>query len=162
MHNHYLLQLTGKPSWLTIEGGRCVFFFCSSFHSHFTLCSKTYVDKIVSGLDQNQLHLSSPVVSLKIREQSSRVIEIMTSNGISSVYDHAILACHSDTALGILEAGGATLDEQIILGQFTWNKNRAVLHCDTTVCAALSAIDSDLLLVANAQKPPRMVRLELS
>ncbi|WWC67169.1 uncharacterized protein I206_101076 [Kwoniella pini CBS 10737] len=40
-HNHQMLQLWGKPSWLTIKGG-----------------SKTYVDYITSQMDSAKLHLN--------------------------------------------------------------------------------------------------------
>ncbi|KAH9999630.1 hypothetical protein BJV74DRAFT_944710 [Russula compacta] len=44
MYNHHLLQITGKPSWLTIKGG-----------------SKKYVKSILAQLPAAQLHLSTPV-----------------------------------------------------------------------------------------------------
>ncbi|KAF5389210.1 hypothetical protein D9757_003475 [Collybiopsis confluens] len=111
MHNHHLLQVTGKPSWLTIPGG-----------------SQQYVKAILSSLPASQLHLSTPVAS--IRNQGS-VVELTTASGETSVYDHVILACHSDTALSILRAGGdMTTDEEAILGMFEWNRNVVVVHND--------------------------------
>ncbi|KIK69619.1 hypothetical protein GYMLUDRAFT_34001 [Collybiopsis luxurians FD-317 M1] len=111
MHNHHLLQITGKPSWLTIPGG-----------------SHQYVKTILSSLPASQLHLSTPVVS--IRNKGS-LVELTTASGESSFYDHVVLACHSDVALSILRAGGGvTKDEETILGMFEWNKNVVVVHND--------------------------------
>jgi len=117
MHNHQLLQLTGKPSWLTISGG-----------------SRVYVEKIISGLPSNQLHASTPVVAVKTVKGSSHTVQVKTANGQIGTYDHVILCCHSDAALKILRSGGdVTQDEERILSKFKWNKNEAVLHSDITL-----------------------------
>ncbi|KAI0927052.1 hypothetical protein AcV5_007691 [Taiwanofungus camphoratus] len=126
MHNHHLLQLFGKPSWLTLRGG-----------------GRTYVDQILSALPAAQLHLSTRIQSLFSRPTSapshavppsaepSRAIEITTASGESASFDHVILACHADTALAILRAGGGvTPAEERVLGAFEWSSNSAVLHCD--------------------------------
>ncbi|ESK85916.1 amine oxidase [Moniliophthora roreri MCA 2997] len=117
MHNHHLLQITGKPSWLTIPGG-----------------SRQYVQTILSSLPSSQLHLSTPITSLstiKTEDDSNPRVTLTTDSGDVQEYDHVILACHSDTALSILKAGsGLSSEEQAILGMFQWNKNHAVLHND--------------------------------
>ncbi|KAJ3844054.1 FAD/NAD(P)-binding domain-containing protein [Lentinula raphanica] len=110
MHNHHLLQITGKPSWLTIPGG-----------------SRQYVQRIVSSLPESQLHLSTPVTSIRTNGPS---LDLTTSSGQTSTYDHVIFACHSDTALSILRAGDAMPDEERILGMFEWNKNSVIVHND--------------------------------
>ena len=57
-----------------------------------------------------------------------------TRSGEKVVYDHVILACHSDAALGILRAGGhVTPQEEKVLGGFQWSQNEAVLHSDVRV-----------------------------
>ncbi|KAJ7066491.1 FAD/NAD(P)-binding domain-containing protein [Mycena amicta] len=114
--NHHLLQITGKPSWLTIDGG-----------------SREYVNKIISKLPKEQLHLSTPVTSVGTQEGTA-TIQLTTSNDASHAYDHVIFACHSDTTLSILRAGhGITSDEERILGIFQWNHNEAVLHSDVSL-----------------------------
>ncbi|KAK7054506.1 hypothetical protein VNI00_003704 [Paramarasmius palmivorus] len=117
MHNHHLLQITGKPSWLTIPGG-----------------SHQYVKTILSSLPSSQLHLLTPVTALstyKTEEESALKVTLTTASGDTDEYDHVILACHSDTALSILKAGcGLSSEEQEILGMFQWNRNHAVLHND--------------------------------
>ncbi|KAF8582834.1 FAD/NAD-binding domain-containing protein [Ramaria rubella] len=117
MNNHHLLQLTGKPSWLTIKGG-----------------SRVYVDRIVSRLPSSQLHLSTPVVSVNTTTELQASVLITTADGATSQYDHVILACHSDTSLKLLKRGGdITTAEKKILSGFAWTKNEAVLHFDTAL-----------------------------
>ncbi|KAI0087885.1 FAD/NAD(P)-binding domain-containing protein [Irpex rosettiformis] len=120
MSNHYLLQLTGKPSWLTLRGG-----------------SKVYVNQILSALPPAQLHLSTSVKSIStlLSPPHSRV-ELETSTGLTEIYDHVILATHSNDTLRIISSGhGATQDqreqEEKILSTFRWNRNDVVVHSDT-------------------------------
>ncbi|KAF8683409.1 Flavin containing amine oxidoreductase [Rhizoctonia solani] len=112
MHNHHLLQIIGKPKWLTIPGG-----------------SHKYVNRILDKLPKPQLHLSTPVQSISTSPGSSKV-QIKLPSGTEE-FDHVILATHSDTSLRILRQGtGVTADEEEILESFLWSKNRAVLHSD--------------------------------
>src|SRR5690242_12577470 len=116
MYNHHLLQIIGKPSWLTIQGG-----------------SHTYVQSILSKLPESHLHLNTPIVSVvsqPIAGSSKSAVALKTADGQETQYDHVILACHSDTALRILEAGNVTKEEKEVLGMFEWNRNEVVLHSD--------------------------------
>lgn len=94
--------------------------------------SKTYVDLITSALPQERLHLSTSVSSL--RSSPSGGVELRTADGQIAIYDHVILACHSDSALDILRAGNISTDEDRILSKFRWNVNEAILHSDIRVC----------------------------
>ncbi|EIN12794.1 FAD/NAD(P)-binding domain-containing protein [Punctularia strigosozonata HHB-11173 SS5] len=126
MHNHHLLQITGKPKWLTIQGG-----------------SRSYVRKIISALPDGHLHLSAPVLGISSRANPDAVsghtvsVKYKTQDGHEEIeeYDHVILACHSDTALSMLAAGdgGASPDEKRILGRVRWNRNVVVLHSDISL-----------------------------
>ncbi|KAJ7764631.1 FAD/NAD(P)-binding domain-containing protein [Mycena maculata] len=112
LNNHHLLQITGKPSWLTLEDG-----------------SRVYVNKILEKLPTAQLHLSTPIKAVSTGEGNT--VQVTTEGGATETYDHVIFACHSDTVLSILEAGeGVTAKEKEILGMFQWNRNEAVLHSD--------------------------------
>ncbi len=95
--------------------------------------SKVYVDKITSHIPGAHKRLSSPVVSVSSTEDSSKSIELRTTDGAVETFDHVILACHSDTALRILKRGNCTEQEVRILSKFGWNKNEAVLHSDPAV-----------------------------
>ncbi|CCO31280.1 hypothetical protein BN14_05319 [Rhizoctonia solani AG-1 IB] len=115
MHNHHLLQIVGKPKWLTILGG-----------------SHKYVNRILARLPKSQLHLSTPVQSISTSSSSPKV-QIKLPSGTEE-FDHVILATHSDTSLRILREGtGLTVDEENVLGSFLWSKNRAVLHSDVNL-----------------------------
>ncbi|KAI0754864.1 FAD/NAD(P)-binding domain-containing protein [Daedaleopsis nitida] len=115
LHNHHLLQITGKPKWLTLRGGR---------------------SKILSSLPASQFHLSTPIRSVRSISGSDETgktptVELTTASGETMVFDHVIMACHTDTTVDILkEGGGMTSEETRILDAFKWNKNEAVLHCD--------------------------------
>ncbi|KAI8986057.1 FAD/NAD(P)-binding domain-containing protein [Trametes punicea] len=119
MYNHHLLQITGKPSWLTLRGG-----------------SRTYVQRIISRLPASQLHLSTPIRSVRttpIYDSSKKIhrVELTTALGETLPFDEVILACHTDTTVEILKTGGGmTHKERRILESFKWNKNEAVLHRD--------------------------------
>ncbi|KAF9062260.1 hypothetical protein BDP27DRAFT_1300480, partial [Rhodocollybia butyracea] len=123
MYNHQLLRVVGPSEWLTIEGG-----------------SQNYVNEIISHLPSNQLHLSTEIRSLTTLTSSNSKtakVELTTTRGETSVYDHVVLACHSDTALSILNAGGKpdgtggiTHEENRILSLFKWIKNECVVHTD--------------------------------
>lgn len=135
MFNHHLLQIIGKPSWLTIDGGRYDHVLFILYLSFLTGSSKLYVNKILKALKSNQVHLSSPVISLKSKDgtDTDRRVILETTDGRKEGFDHVIIACHSDTALEILRRGGIEPEEDRILSKFQWNKNEAVLHCDTNV-----------------------------
>ncbi|KAK4688090.1 uncharacterized protein P7C73_g2028, partial [Tremellales sp. Uapishka_1] len=110
-HNHHLLQLTGKPKWLTVKGG-----------------SKKYVDAVLSKLPRENLHLNTEIVSVSSHAEG---VTLEEASGVRHVYDHVILATHSDTTLDMLRrGGGVTSEEEKILSPCQWSTNEAVLHWD--------------------------------
>ncbi|QRV83556.1 Flavin containing amine oxidoreductase [Ceratobasidium sp. AG-Ba] len=112
MYNHHLLQITGKPKWMTIPGG-----------------AHQYVKRVLSKLPPNNLHLSAPVQAVSTSPGSSKVTIQLPDR--TEEFDHVILATHSNTTLEMLRNGsGMTSEEERILGSFEWNKNRTVLHGD--------------------------------
>ncbi|KIJ64659.1 hypothetical protein HYDPIDRAFT_181869 [Hydnomerulius pinastri MD-312] len=112
LSNHHLLQITGKPSWLTIKGG-----------------SRNYVEAILTKLPTTQLHLSTPIVS--VGDALDGAVDVKLESGQSLRFDRVIMACHSNTTLSLLKKGsGMTEEEAQILGRFTWSENEAVLHHD--------------------------------
>ena len=59
MHNHHLLQLTGKPSWLTLQGGRYVLYICTIIARRLTLAdSRILVKSTSTKYSQHSHHLS--------------------------------------------------------------------------------------------------------
>ena len=170
MHNHHLLQVEGRPKWLTLRGGRWALIEQGLIDTLTSLpSSRTYVQKILSRLPSSQLHLSTPIRTLKTIVETQQK-ELITASGEKLTFDHVIFACHSDTTVDILEAGdGLTSEEASILGAFKWNKNEAVLHSDVQVrrvqeydTAVLTRNSRYGVFSAHAQGRIRLVKLELS
>ena len=115
-HNHGLLQITNRPTWMTVAGG-----------------SRIYVDTLAGAICDRggQIRLNSPVHSVQ-RAQDGVTIE---SPAGSEIYDQILLACHSDQALAVL-GGDATPEEQMQLAKIRYQANRAVLHTDAALLPA--------------------------
>ncbi len=104
-HNHGLLQVNGRPQWLTVAGG-----------------SRVYVDRLRSRLAD--VRSGQAVRGLQRLAQGVRV---HTEAG-SEDFAAAIVATHSDQALALLEQPGAL--ERELLGAIRYQSNRALLHLD--------------------------------
>ena len=107
-YNHGLLQVTNRPQWWTVKGG-----------------ARTYVEKIIANIADKRLN--SPV--RRIARDGSGV-QITTSAGTER-FDKVVLATHSDQSLALLHE--PTPAEKRILGAIGYQRNRAVLHTDTSV-----------------------------
>jgi uncharacterized protein len=110
MHNHHLLQIYGRPNWLTIKDG-----------------AKTYVDSVLRNMDTTRVHPSTPVTRVVRKNGKVRV----TSKRGEEEFDHVIFATHADTALSSL-ADKSSLEEEV-LGNFEFSINIAILHTDLAV-----------------------------
>jgi predicted NAD/FAD-binding protein len=108
-HNHGLLQVSDRPQWHTVKGG-----------------ARQYVDKILANIANKRLN--TPVVSIN-RVQIDNVAKIRLNTQFGSeMFDHVVLAGHSDQSLGLLQ--DATPAERNLLGAVAYQPNRAVLHTD--------------------------------
>jgi len=110
LDNHGLLRVSGRPAWLTVRGG-----------------SRTYVKAILDGF-RGELRTGCKVASIR-REEGAVVIR--PAGGAAERFDHAILACHADQALGLLEDPSPL--ERETLGAFPYRKNDVTLHDDERV-----------------------------
>lgn len=82
-----------------------------------------------------------PVVSVKATTDAKPLVSITTRDGVTSAYDHVIMACHSDMSLKLLERGGhVTPAERAVLDGVSWSRNQAVLHSDTSVSMKYSCV----------------------
>ena len=111
-HNHGLLQVEGRPRWMTVEGG-----------------SREYVSRIVSRL--RDVRLSEPVTSVVRRTGAGAVVHSASS---IEQFDQVVFACHSDQALALLADPGE--DERAVLSAVRYQSNRALLHTDTALMPA--------------------------
>ncbi|MDC0609508.1 FAD-dependent oxidoreductase [Vibrio sp.] len=107
--NHGLLDIVNRPQWYVIKGG-----------------SREYIKPLIERF-KDSIHLKSRVIGIK-RTQFG--VEVETLKG-SAIYEHVILACHSDQALGMLS--DATEAERSVLGQIKYQENQVTLHRDTTL-----------------------------
>jgi len=110
MHNHNLLQVSDRPSWLTIKEG-----------------AKLYIDLVIKKVNRKHVHISTPVS--KVVRRHGKVY--ITSFRGEEEFDHVILATHADTSLQLLSQ--PTAEEQEILSNFAFSKNVASLHTDLAV-----------------------------
>src|SRR3954454_1357054 len=106
--NHGMLELTGRPRWMTVKGG-----------------SARYVEKLVAPF-QDRLRLSAPVAS--VRRLADRV-EVKPADDEAIEFDEVVLAVHSDQELKML-GSDASATEREILGAIPYQENEAVLHTD--------------------------------
>jgi len=106
MDHHRMLQTTGRPEWRVVTGG-----------------SSRYIDALVDRWSVD-VRLESPVS--RVTRSSSGVV--VTAAGREAIFDHVVLACHSDQALALLDA--PTPAESSVLGAIGYQPNEVVLHTD--------------------------------
>jgi hypothetical protein len=94
LHNHHLLQLTRKPPWLTIDGGRQAHSLISRTIVDLANDSQRYVQRILSRLPPGRLHLSTAVSSVTTRLGSAGkyLVQLKTEGGQKMEFeDRALL-----------------------------------------------------------------------
>ena len=107
-HHHGLLDITQRPQWYVVPGG-----------------SREYIRAMLDKLgDRLNLHLNSPVQRVSRHEHG---VTLQLENG-SHTFDRVIFACHSASALEMLD--DPTLAEREVLGDIGWQRNEVVLHSD--------------------------------
>ncbi|KNE70905.1 hypothetical protein AMAG_15001 [Allomyces macrogynus ATCC 38327] len=117
--NHCMLQLVGRPKWLTIPLG-----------------SRSYVAKVAEhspdvrvGHRVTQITRGTGVAQPTSLEDFPRgQVTVTDDQDGASAYDYVILATHGDISLQLLT--DATPREREVLGKVRVSKNRAVLHRD--------------------------------
>ncbi len=114
--NHGLLQLTNRPAWRTVDGG-----------------SRRYVAKMITDLAD--LRLGRKVVSVA---RDGRGVIVRTEDGQTERFDAAVLACHADQGLAMIEQ--PTAAEQSVLGAFRCQNNLAILHTDASLMPKRRAV----------------------
>jgi predicted NAD/FAD-binding protein len=106
-NNHRLLQYD-RPVWRTVKGG-----------------SQRYVEKLTASF-RDRMRLGCAVTSI---ERTSHGVVVHDSHGRNDVYDHVVIASHSDQALAML--GDADAGERAVLGAIGYSPNAVYLHRDT-------------------------------
>ena len=106
--NHGMLTPTRAPQWLTVDGG-----------------SREYVRRLTAPLD-GRIRVRTPVQALS-RDDTG--VTVRTASG-DARFDHAVCACHADTALRLLT--DATPLERSVLGAFAFRASETALHTDVS------------------------------
>ncbi len=109
-HNHGLLSLTDRPQWFTVRGGS---------HSYVTAFLRRFRGRVRTGAE---------VVSVR---RNGRVQHVAAADGAEGSFDATVIATHADEALALLE--DPSEDEARLLGAWTYQSNRTVLHSDPAV-----------------------------
>ncbi len=109
-HNHGLLQVSNRPQWRTVQGG-----------------SRRYVSKLLGGIADARLAMPVRQVQ-RVMQGGAQKVRICTDHH-NELFDHVVLACHSDQSLALLADAGEA--ERALLGAIGYQSNRAVLHTDT-------------------------------
>jgi predicted NAD/FAD-binding protein len=107
--NHGLLTVSNQPQWFTVSGG-----------------AKNYVEKIIKKIGKNCV-INDAVV--KVERQENEIL--ITSKQGAQSFDKVVFACHADDALALID--NATKSQKEILGSFSYQKNLAILHSDSSV-----------------------------
>jgi len=108
--NHGFLEFRGQPQWLVVKGG-----------------SRRYVERMTAGLGE-RIRTSCPVRSVR---RSATGVEVTAGEATSELYDHVVIATHSDQALALL--ADPTDAERDILGAIAYQENVTELHTDTSL-----------------------------
>ena len=120
--NHALYQIRGRPQWKTILGG-----------------GRTYVNRLAESIQD--VRLNCPILCVT---RSERSVFLRSPQG-EERFDAVILATHAPQSLSML--ADANAQEQEVLSQIRYQKNRAWLHTDhnllplrTTVWSAWNSL----------------------
>jgi predicted NAD/FAD-binding protein len=108
--NHHLLSVRGQPRWYTVTGG-----------------AQEYVSRLTRSF-AHRIRTNCGAVAVT-RENGK--VQIRDSQGGCETYDRVVMACHGDETLALLK--DASAEEAGALSRFRYQKNRAVLHRDTSV-----------------------------
>jgi uncharacterized protein len=108
--NHGMLTVHGRPQWYTVAGGS---------RSYLGPLTRPFADCIRTG---------DPVVSLR---RSMDGVLVKTAATAEERFDGAVLAVHSDQALGLL--ADARPEERAVLGAIPYQANDVVLHTDRSL-----------------------------
>jgi len=109
--NHGLFKIKNRPQWYTV-----------------TNRSKTYVDKIIGQVSGE--HFKNYNINKIIRNNLGAKIFYGEENEYFD-YDKVVIATHADEALKIID--NPTTDEEIILKNFKYRSNIAVIHFDESI-----------------------------
>ncbi|MEN9775443.1 MAG: hypothetical protein RL322_2513 [Pseudomonadota bacterium] len=113
-HNHGLLAIGGRPTWMTVPGG-----------------ARRYVETILARLSDVRLGQGVDAVW---RTPGGRRPLMLSAGGGQESFDHIVLASHSDESLSVLRDPDP--EQRAILEAVRYQPNRAWLHTDERLMPA--------------------------
>jgi predicted NAD/FAD-binding protein len=105
--NHGLLSVNNRPQWRAIKGG-----------------SRSYLEPLTNSFEDSIFTNSN----IKLVRRLGDSVELVLADGEVQIYDHVVLACHSDQALALLSDANPT--ERKALSAIPYQQNDVVLHTD--------------------------------
>ncbi|MFT5548268.1 MAG: putative NAD/FAD-binding protein [Candidatus Azotimanducaceae bacterium] len=105
--NHGLLSVNNRPQWRAIKGG-----------------SRSYLEPLTNSFKDSIFTNSN----IKLVRRLGDSVELVLADGEVQIYDHVVLACHSDQALALLSDANPT--ERKALLAIPYQQNDVVLHTD--------------------------------
>ncbi|CAN8258363.1 unnamed protein product [Cochlearia groenlandica] len=111
--NHHLLQIFGRPQWLTVAGR-----------------SQTYVAKVRAELERLGCKIRTSCDIKSVLTSDGGGVTITNGDGSEEVFDRCIIATHAPDALRLL-GDQVTFDETRVLGAFRYVYSDIYLHNDT-------------------------------
>lgn len=107
---HGLLSIDRRPQWQVLPGG-----------------SRSYLEPLIAPL-LDRIHIATPVLSVR---RDADGVAIATERFGEQVFEHAVLAVHSDQALALLTDADAA--ERALLGAIPYRESAVALHTDSVV-----------------------------
>ncbi len=104
---HGFLNVHDRPTWRAVRGG-----------------SRTYAQRLVAPF-RDRIRLRTAITSVK---RGDRGVTLFTASGRAEQFEAVLFACHSDTALALLQ--DPTPAEREVLGAFPYQANQVLLHTD--------------------------------
>lgn len=106
MANHHMLQVAGRPQWRVVQGGSA---------SYVRALARDWTVRVRTGCAVQRV------------SRGAAGVRIASVAGTED-FDQAVLACHGDQALALLENPAAA--EREVLGAMAYQVNDTVLHTD--------------------------------
>ncbi|CAM6105924.1 unnamed protein product [Calypogeia fissa] len=112
--NHHLLQLLGRPQWLTVKGR-----------------SEVYVNKVLEELKVlgAEIRINTPVTRVKTLDNGK--VQVEDAKGLLDIFDKCVVAAHAPDALK-MRGEDATHSEKSVLGAFQYAYSDIYVHRDTS------------------------------
>ncbi|CAH2052921.1 unnamed protein product [Thlaspi arvense] len=132
--NHHLLQIFGRPQWLTVAGR-----------------SQTYVAKVRAELERLGCKIKTSCDVKSVLTSEDGCVTVTSGDGSQEVFDRCIMAMHAPDALRLL-GEQVTFDETRVLGAFRYIYSDIYLHHDTDLMPRNQAAWSSWNFLGSTEK----------